>query len=170
MEALAKPTAWQLKELSPRHKQACALLAQGVDRHVIAELCGWVPEYVTWLQRQPLIKEQLKELSQAVEGHLKKLVIRSIEVLHDKLDKPEVSDELALGAMNSAAKALGYGGHTQPHQNFQFVVQLPSKAESSEAWEAAATTLPARPPLLAAEILEGASSLPTDDVTTTTGV
>jgi len=135
MEALAQTTTWQLRELSPKHRQVCALLAQGVDRGTIAELCGYEPAYVTWLQRQPLVKEHLKELGQVVEKHLKSLVIRSIEVLHEKLDQPGVSDDLALGAMNGAAKALGFGGHNAPQQSVQFVVQLPSKAESSAVWE-----------------------------------
>ena len=128
-------TTWQLRELSPKHKQALALLAQGVDRRTIGELCGYVPEYVTWLQRQPLCKAYLAELGQVVEKHLKGLVVRSIEVLHTKLENPAVSDELALGVMNGAAKALGFGAHGQAQQNVQFVVQLPAKAGSSAEWE-----------------------------------
>lgn len=136
MDTPLPPTTPILKELSPKHKQVCALLAQGVDRKLIAGLVDFTPEYITWLQRQPLIKEYLATFDTVVERHLKSLAVRSIQVIQDKLSMDNVSDDLALGAMNGAAKALGFGAHNLPAQAVQFVVQLPGKAASSAEWEA----------------------------------
>jgi hypothetical protein len=48
---------WQMKELKPKHKQVCAMLAQGIDRRTISNVVGCTPEYITMLSKQPLMKD-----------------------------------------------------------------------------------------------------------------
>lgn len=82
-------------------------------------------------------KEELVDpaIRATIEERFKALVFQSLEVLKRKLSSPVVSDELALGALNGAAKALGYGARgPQVQVNQQFVVQVPGKAATSADW------------------------------------
>jgi hypothetical protein len=55
----------------------------------------------------PALKATIKERFQA-------LVLRSLEVLQEKLSKPQISDNVAIRAAELGAKALGLGGHAAP--------------------------------------------------------
>ncbi|MHB8413934.1 MAG: hypothetical protein ACYDB1_00870 [Acidiferrobacteraceae bacterium] len=78
--------AVQLKKLSPRHKEVMSLLAQGVDRQVIAKMCQITPEYVTWLARQPLCREYVKEMSEFVNVRLEALFGKTADVIAETLE------------------------------------------------------------------------------------
>src|SRR3990167_5089193 len=65
-----------LQKLSVRHRQAMALLAQGIDRTSIAQLVDYTPEYITWLTRQPLCRAYLKEMGEHVGVRLDALLDR----------------------------------------------------------------------------------------------
>lgn len=72
---------------------------------------------------------------QTLDEKFKALVYQSFEVLQRKLEV-NPSDDLALGVMNAATKALGYGASRLAinlNQN-NFVVRLPSKEATSEEW------------------------------------
>jgi hypothetical protein len=74
------------------------------------------------------------ELRASVEERFKALVQKSQDILLEQLHiKP--TPGLALGVLNTASKALGYGARDSAIQvNATFVVALPAQAESSEAW------------------------------------
>lgn len=101
---------------------------------------GWVSQVIAADAFQARLAERKNELVDpairaTIEERFKALVIQSFEVLKRKLEAPRVSDELALGAMNGAAKALGYGARGPLIQNnAHFVVQLPGKAATAEEW------------------------------------
>lgn len=88
----SEPT--ELKKLSPKHQQVAALLAQGVDRRTIAAACDFVPEYVTWLQRQPLFIEYIKGMSAAVAVRLEALFAKSVDVIDMAMENGNIDEKL----------------------------------------------------------------------------
>jgi hypothetical protein len=69
-----------------------------------------------------------------IEERLKGLAMHSIDVISKRLEDSQNVD-VALKAMDTAVKALGFGARDRGHvtQN-NFVVQMPEKSLSSEAW------------------------------------
>lgn len=84
----------ELKKLSPKHMQVAALVAQGVDRRTIAAACDFVPEYVTWLQGQPLFVEYIKEMNKAVGTRLEALFSKSVDVIESAMINGTVDESL----------------------------------------------------------------------------
>lgn len=75
-------------------------------------------------------------LRQSIEERMRGLVLQSIEVLQKRLET-ENSGELALGTLNAASKALGYGARQVPTvQLNNFVVHVPPKSVDGKTWEA----------------------------------
>lgn len=93
MEIEERP-AIELKKLSPVHKQVAALVAQGVDRRTIAAAVDYVPEYITWLQGQPLFIEYIKEMNKAVGTQLEALFQKSVTVIGDAMIHGTVDEQL----------------------------------------------------------------------------
>lgn len=84
----------ELKKLSPRHQQVAALLAQGVRRETIAAACEYTPEYITWLTRQPLFREYIKGMSEAVAVRLEALFAKSVDVIEDAMETGNIDEKL----------------------------------------------------------------------------
>lgn len=108
---------------------------------------GWISQVFASDAFQSRLAERKNELVDptiraTIEERFKALVIQSLEVLKRKLESPIVSDELAIKALDVAAKAAGYGAKTVPTINNQFVVQVPSKAGSSAEWASAYSDAP----------------------------
>lgn len=104
---------------------------------------GWVSQIIASDAFQSRLAERKNELVDptiraTIEERFKGLVLQSLEVLRRKLESPAVSDELAIKALDVAAKAAGYGAKAPVvNQSMQFVVQVPAKASSSEEWSRA---------------------------------
>ena len=90
----APPGVYQLKELSPKHKQVAALLVQGVERQVIAQLTDFTPEYITWLGRQSLVVAYLRELEEYANIRLVALADKRTDVISDILNNGSNEDRL----------------------------------------------------------------------------
>lgn len=105
---------------------------------------GWVSQVIASDAFQARLAQRKDELIDphlraTIDERFKGLIVRSIEILMRKLDKPEgqISDELATKALELASKAAGYGAKgTNVQVNTQFVVQVPAKAASSADWVA----------------------------------
>ena len=82
----------RLQELSPRHKEALSLIAQGVKRGEVASICGFTPEYVTWVVRQEICKEYLQEIQDVVDFRLSAMTSESVDTIQDVM-KVGTSDE-----------------------------------------------------------------------------
>jgi hypothetical protein len=100
---------------------------------------GWVSQVFTSDSFQSRLAERKGELVDpairaTIEDRFKALVAQSFEVLKRKLEAPQVSDDLALGVLNGAAKALGYGARAPMQINQNFVVQVPPKSVDSATW------------------------------------
>jgi len=88
MEMMAEtPAPVQLQKLSPRHKEALSLLAQGVKRDLVGKLCDFAPEYITWLARQPVCQAYLREMNELQSVRLEALFEKSVDVIADTLQE-----------------------------------------------------------------------------------
>lgn len=85
---------WQLRKLSPQHKQVAALVAQGVRRELIAAACDFTPEYVTFLQRQPLFIDYLKEMSAAASVRLEAMFDQSVNIVAEAMTVGTIDERL----------------------------------------------------------------------------
>jgi len=101
---------WELKKLNPNHKQAAALLAQGVDRSTIAAACDFTPEYITLLASQPLFQQYMRECSVYTQQRLEGLFEKSVDVIADNL---RTGGEMGLKAAKLQLEATGRVGRFQ---------------------------------------------------------
>lgn len=76
------------------HESVMALLAQGVARHEIAEICGITPEYVTMLAKQPVCKAYLEDLKEFARSQLHAATELSAKAIIDTLRTGSNEDRL----------------------------------------------------------------------------
>lgn len=84
----------ELKNLSVKHKEVAALLAQGLDRASIAAVSKFTPEYITWLSRQPLMRSYIQDMSAAVGLRLEAMFEQSVDVIADAMSSGTVEEKL----------------------------------------------------------------------------
>lgn len=77
--------AWELKKLTARHLQICALLAQGMKNVEVAAAVGVVPQYIPMLLRQPLVKQEILRITSVASVKLEAMFEQSVETLGDIL-------------------------------------------------------------------------------------
>lgn len=105
--ASAKPK-FVLKKLSNRHKQAAALLAQGVKREIIAAAVQCTPEYVTMLTQQALFQQYLEEMERVADVRLRALFERSVDVVAEVLNTGSNDEKLRAARLQmEAVERLG---------------------------------------------------------------
>jgi hypothetical protein len=101
-----------------------------VSQDELARNFGYTSTWVSLIFSSDAFKERLEQRKQelvdptiraTIEERLRSIVVRSLEVLGEKLAKPasQVPDNLVLRAVELGAKGLGIGGNAVP------VVQLP---------------------------------------------
>ena len=108
---IAKRPAIILKKLSNRHKQAIALILQGVSREEAAEATGFVPQYMTFLLQQPVAKEHIAHVNRAVATQLEAMYGKSVQAIGRGLDHsdPDV-------ALRAAKLQLQTTGRLEPDE------------------------------------------------------
>ena len=94
-----------LKKLSNKHKQAIALVLQGMSRADVSEAVGFVPEYVTMLLQQPLAKEHIANVNRALDTQLEGLYGKSVEAISKGLNHQD--PDVALRAAKVQMQATG---------------------------------------------------------------
>ena len=103
-------SGWQMKELKPKHKQVCAMLAQGIDRRTISNVVGCTPEYITMLSKQPLMKEYIAEMCQAAGLQLDAMFVQSVEVISEVMANGSPKERVAAARLQmEATKRIGSG-------------------------------------------------------------
>lgn len=85
---------WELKTLTPRHKQIASLLAQGHSRGLIAQACDIAPEYVSVLARQPIFQEYIKEMSKYVNIRMEALFEKSVDTIAEAMDQGNYDEKI----------------------------------------------------------------------------
>jgi hypothetical protein len=124
---------------------ADTLLADpGIGPWKLASRCGYSPRVMEEILASEEFGQVLEKrraelidpvLRVTVEERLKELVQKSVEVVMEKLEKPEVKGEFALRSLEVGAKAAGYGPRSMVAISQQFVVEVPAKAVNSLEWE-----------------------------------
>lgn len=94
LENLPEPIPVQLQKLSQRHKQVLSLVAQGVERQTVAEATGYTPEYVTWLVRQDVCRDYLREMMELVDIRFVMMTQESANAISDALAEGTYEDRL----------------------------------------------------------------------------
>jgi hypothetical protein len=110
--------------------------------HLFGYTEGWVSQILASDSFQLALETRKEEVVNpavraTVEERLKGLVIQSTQVLHEAMDGGFCKPEIAVAALRVSAQALGYGARGPTVQVNNYVVELPGKAASSGAWEAA---------------------------------
>lgn len=103
---------------------------------------GWVSQVIASDAFQARLAERKNELVDphlraTIEERYKGVIVRSLEVLMKKLEKPvdQIDDDLLIKGLDVASRAAGYGARAaQVEVKNNFVVQIPTKAASPEDW------------------------------------
>lgn len=116
-----------------------------ISQNALAARFGYSPAWISNIIASDAFQARLAErrdevinpeLRATIEERFRALVRQSLNVLQEKLTQPQVDPELALKAAELGTRALGYGARDrQSATQVNFVVQLPAKADSPEAWE-----------------------------------
>lgn len=133
------------RSLSYTHLDCIDFIIQNptVTQNVLAMRYGYTPSWMSLVMSSDAFQAELAkrrdevlspEIRASVEERFRALVVKSQDTLLEAMHtKPNPA--LALGILNTASKALGYGARdTGPQVNVSFVVALPPAAVSSEAW------------------------------------
>ena len=113
---------FQLKKLSPKHKEVASLLAQGLGRGEISKIVGITPEYVTMLSGDPLFQGYLQEMMKFTDARLTALFDKSVDVLADTLLVG--SEKGKLQAARMALRAVGKEGSVNVQGSIQHTHSL----------------------------------------------
>lgn len=104
-----------LKKLQAWHKQVLSLLAQGEDRRTIAQICECTPEYVTFLAKQDVCQDYLRDIQVFVDQRLLALSEKSVDIIADILK--DGGNEEKLKAARLQLESVGRVGKERPGVN-----------------------------------------------------
>lgn len=90
---------WELRKLTPRHKQICALVAQGFKYVEIAPIVQCTPQYITMLMRQALIVEEVHRLEAIAGTRLLALTDQAVDVTAETLRQGSEKGKLVAARM-----------------------------------------------------------------------
>ena len=107
----AEKPRWTMKRLNARHKQALALLSQGISRADTAEAVGYRPEYISWLLRQPAAQAYIQEMNEAANAQLMGMFSQSVDSIGRALREGSIDQKL-----NAAKLQLRASGKLDPEK------------------------------------------------------
>jgi hypothetical protein len=117
-EMVQSDGAYQLKELKPKHRNILSLVAQGVGRGDIAQICDITPEYVSMLCRMPICKQYIAGLNEVVEVQLEGMFGKSVAAISDALDNGSTADKLKGARLQlEATKRIGRPADIAPQSS-----------------------------------------------------
>lgn len=91
---------------------------RGISQNALAAHFGYSPSWISQVMSSDAFQSRLAEraaeiedpvLRASIEDGLKGILARSMELLKEKLDKPDPPDNLVLRSIELSSKALGYG-------------------------------------------------------------
>jgi predicted transcriptional regulator len=114
----------------------------GISQNDLGALFGYSASWVSRILSSDAFQAKLAERSEqlidpairsSVEDRFKGMVLRSMEILAEKLDRPskEVPDQLVLRSLELSSRALGYGAKKEeaPQQTVNLSVHLENLGE-----------------------------------------
>lgn len=127
LQGSSAPSMGRLKRISYTHDAFIDLIIQNpcISQGEIAATFGYTPGWISNVFASDAFQARLAQrreeivdpaIKATVEERTKALLIRSLEVLAAKLDRPvaQVPDTVALRCMELGARALGMGGNAVP--------------------------------------------------------
>lgn len=119
-----------------------------VSQNELAAIFGYSPGWISTIIASDAFQEKLAarkdelvdpRIRATVEERFRGLVLRSMEVLQEKLSLPahQIEAKVALATLETASRALGYGARdprAAATVNAQIIVNVPPKAASGEEW------------------------------------
>lgn len=120
-------TMGRLQKCSYTHKAMVDLIIEHPEysQNQLAHHFGYTPGWISNVLASDAFQEQLEArkeliidpaLKATITERFRALTIRSLEILHEKLNKPNVSDTVVLRSVELGAKALGVGGNAPPQK------------------------------------------------------
>lgn len=117
--------ARQIERLGYSHDAMIDVLIAnpGVTQNRLGEFFGYTGSWVSTIMASDAFQVRLAArraelvdpiISASIDERLKALTTRSIQIVQDALEKPDVSVDVALKAAAFGAKALGIGGNAAP--------------------------------------------------------
>lgn len=104
----AEKSGWVLKKLTPKHMEALAYVAQGMQKKKVAALVGFTPEYITMLLRQPLAIQYIGKLNETVGAQLEAMFGQTVDVIRDAMESGSHSEKLKAARLQlEATKRIG---------------------------------------------------------------
>lgn len=111
LEVADSSSKYDLKELQPKHKQICSMLAQGIGRETIASVVGITPEYVSMLAKQPLVQAYVRDMSVVANLQLEAMFSSAVTAIGDTLQNGNFSDKVKAARLQmEATKRVGSNG------------------------------------------------------------
>lgn len=134
----------ELTKIRYSHKAMADVIiaSPGVTQDRLAAIFGYSPGWVSQVLNsdgfQTYLKSRQEELvdpmiTASVEERLRGLVVKSIDVLQEKLYTDPRADT-AVKALEVGTRALGYGAKTGVEINQTYVVALPAKQPDTQSW------------------------------------
>lgn len=119
------PTMGRLAKVRYTHEALIDLIIAHPEmtQNQLAAYFGYTPSWISNILASDALQAKMAarreeivdpELKATIEERFRALAIQSLRVLQDKLNAPQVSDNVALRAAELGAKALGIGGHAVP--------------------------------------------------------
>ena len=119
------PTMGRLAKCSYTHAAMIDLILEHPEytQNQLAAHFGYTPGWISNVLASEAFQAMMAarrdeiidpELKASIKERFEALVIRSLTVLQEKLNSPQVSDQVAMRCAELGAKALGVGGHAAP--------------------------------------------------------
>lgn len=119
------PTMGRLDKIAYSHLDMIDFIisSPGCSQNTLAARYGYSPGWISnvmasdaWKSAMAARREELVDpvLTATIKERFEGLTIRSVTRLMEKLDAPQVSDNVVLKAVELGAKALGVGGNATP--------------------------------------------------------
>lgn len=105
------PQGIRLQKLTPKHRQVLSLMAQGMDRISVGIATDFTPQYVSWLMKQEVCQEYLREIVAVAEAQLQAQFCQAVDVIGDTMRQG--TEEGKLKAAKLQLEATGRVGKLQ---------------------------------------------------------
>lgn len=139
----------EIKKVSYSHDAMIDLLIASpmLNQGEVARYFGYTEAWMSQIVSSDVFKERLAErkgeltdpvVIRSLNERFEAIARRSMDRLMEKIEANSVSEKGLIDMLGVTSKAMGFGARgPQVQVNTQYVVQLPAKAESADAWERA---------------------------------
>jgi hypothetical protein len=140
LQSAQKADEKDIKTLRSRHHGVARMLAEGVPEGVVAEMTGYDRAYVSTLKNTPAMVELISfyrgpknEAAKLIGERLRVAADMSLEIIEERLKKPEEADKLTINDLTAVAKLgfdrSGHGPQSTVHNIEEHRLVLPEELQ-----------------------------------------